>query len=217
MPTVWFIRHAESEANAGLRTTCPEKVVLTEKGKRQAEDIARIFKRSPDLIITSPYIRTEQTAFPTMQRFPQCPHEKWDVQEFTYLSPCKYQNTTLLDRRPTVNAYWERLEPLSNDGEGAESFFHFMCRVQETVQRLYRLHDEFVAVFGHEQFLRAVLWFLLLGDAAPDYRCRETMERFHRFFTSFTMPNGSLIKVQLQVDEAPWISQLMTSHLSLRA
>lgn len=213
MPMVWFIRHAESEANAGLRTTYPEEVALTEKGKRQAEKIAQIFTHSPNLIVTSPYIRTTQTAFPTIQRFPQCPHETWPVQEFTYLSPRKYHNTTLLDRSPTVNAYWQKLEPLYNDGEGAESFFYFMYRVQETLQRLARLRDDFVALFGHAQFLRAALWSLLLGDAAPDYHCRKMMERFYHFFTSLAMPNGALIKVQLREGEAPWISHLTTGHL----
>src|SRR5947199_2089152 len=85
-PTVWFIRHAESEANAGLSTTDPMHIALTPKGQRQAQQIAQFFPRPPSLIIASHYIRTQQTAEPTCARFPWVPREIWPVHEFTYLA-----------------------------------------------------------------------------------------------------------------------------------
>ncbi len=120
MPTVWFIRHAESEANAGLPSSSPIQVGLTAKGIKQAKQIALSFQKPPDLIITSPYMRTKQTAEPTLQRFPDVLHEEWPVHEFTYLTRFLDQPTTISDRRPTVNAFRQRRDPFYTDGEGAE-------------------------------------------------------------------------------------------------
>src|SRR5579862_7102186 len=136
MSTIRFIRHGESEANAGLPTVYPAEITLTARGIEQARRIGPTFFRSPDLIIYSPYKRAKQTALPTTLLFPYCPTEPWPVQEFTYLSLDKYRDTTIHDRRPHVNAYWERLDALFSDGEDTESFCAFMLRTQSAVHKL---------------------------------------------------------------------------------
>src|SRR5262245_50607839 len=84
---VWLIRHAESEGNAGLVTSQPDTIPLTKKGIEQALRLADSFTRAPALIVTSPFIRTLQSAEPTIGRFPAVRQEQWQVQEFTHLSP----------------------------------------------------------------------------------------------------------------------------------
>src|SRR5215470_7931926 len=96
----WLIRHAESEGNAGLATSRPDTIPITGKGIEQASYLADSFSRAPALIVTSPYIRTQQSAKPTIQRFPTARQEQWEVQEFTYLSPARYMDTTADDRMP---------------------------------------------------------------------------------------------------------------------
>jgi broad specificity phosphatase PhoE len=215
MPTAWFIRHAESEANAGLPTTSPAGVKLTSRGRKQAESIARAFTTQPDMIITSPYIRTKQTAIPTVERFPRTRQSEWQVQEFTYLSPSQYQNTTIDQRRPLANAYWQRLDPFYVDGEGAESFSQFMYRVQETLTKLTRLEDEFITIFSHEQFIRAILWTLYMGEEwiAEYSERREGMECFHQFLKAFSMRNGSIVQLTWEPGEIPVPGKIMTDHL----
>ena len=215
MPTVWFIRHAESEANAGLATISPASVRLTGRGRKQAEYIARAFTTQPDKIVTSPYIRTEQTAHPALERFPGCQHEEWDVQEFTYLSPYENQNTTIEQRRTLAQAYWQRLNPFYVDGEGAESFHQFMQRVQGTLNKLTLLQDEFIAIFSHEQFIRAILWRLYMGEEwVEEYSKREEgMECFRRFLKAFSMPNGSIVQLSWEPGETPAPGKIMTDHL----
>ncbi|MBV9692045.1 MAG: histidine phosphatase family protein [Ktedonobacteraceae bacterium] len=108
MPKVWFIRHGESEANAGLPTLFPMKTALTSNGIKQAEYIAQSFPRPPSLIITSKYIRAWQTAQPTVKRYPQARlvhPDDWPVHEFTYLSPSRVARTTLQERKHLVDAY----------------------------------------------------------------------------------------------------------------
>lgn len=215
MPTVWFIRHGESEANAGLATISPASVKLTSRGRKQAEYIARAFTTQPDQIITSPYIRTKQTAIPTLERFPRSQHDEWDVQEFTYLSPSEYQNTTIEQRRPLAQAYWQSLNPFYVDGDGAESFSQFMHRVQETLYKLSTLEDEFIVIFSHEQFIRAILWTLYMGEEwIAEYSEREKgMECFRQFLKAFSMPNGSIVKLSWEPGEIPAPGKIMTDHL----
>ena len=66
MVSIWLIRHGESEANAGLPTSDVALIELTEKGHQQAQKVASAFTQAPSLIVTSPYIRTKQTAQPTI-------------------------------------------------------------------------------------------------------------------------------------------------------
>ena len=84
MRTVLLIRHGESLSNAGKPTSSPQNVPLTKLGKKQAEYIAEYLKsQSPlDLIVTSSYARSKQTAEQTILSFPLVPQKEWLVQEF---------------------------------------------------------------------------------------------------------------------------------------
>lgn len=213
MPAVRFIRHAESEANVGQATEHPATIKLTPKGIEQAHAIADSFMRAPDLIITSPYKRTHETAQPTLSRFPHVPHEEWPVEEFTYLSPLDTL-TTPLDRKPKVDAFWQRQDPLYVDGEGTESFAGFITRVQNVIKRLREAKELSVVVFSHEQFILAILWLFLKNKLAPGSSlCPDSMKQFKEFLVTFRIPNGAILPMQLQDDDQIWISNVVTSHL----
>src|SRR5690348_14946487 len=108
MYKVFLIRHGESEANAGLATTHPKDVKLTSRGHEQARQIATFLGEytSLNLIVTSSYLRTKQTAEPTKKKFLFETAEEWEVQEFTYLAPRYLGHSTINERRPLVDAYW---------------------------------------------------------------------------------------------------------------
>src|SRR5213083_102674 len=126
MKEIYFIRHCESQGNAGLTTHLPETIALTGKGFEQARYIPSIFAKAPALIVTSPFLRTKQTAETTIAAFPEATIEEWNAQEFTYLSLVKYADTTMEFRRPFVKAYWDKCETEYCDGDGAESFSAFI-------------------------------------------------------------------------------------------
>ncbi len=96
MKRLHLIRHAESHSNAGLPTERPGTYPITALGRAQAERFA-LSGGEPDLIVTSPYVRTQMTAEPFRKRFPDVPHETWPVQEWTFLSPEYYKGTTFDD------------------------------------------------------------------------------------------------------------------------
>jgi hypothetical protein len=79
-------------------------IPLSETGKQQADVVAQSFDRSPDLIVTSPFLRARHTAVPTTERFPSVPVTHWPVEEFTYLGRLHGRRTTGLERRPLVDA-----------------------------------------------------------------------------------------------------------------
>jgi broad specificity phosphatase PhoE len=209
MATVWFIRHAESEANAGLPTRDPATTQLTPTGHQQAQRIATLLPQAPSLIVTSPYSRTRQTAQPTLDRFPTVPHVEWNIQEFTFLSPERYKNTTTHERFPMAENYWRQRDPFHIDGVGAESFAMFVERVQQIRSQLLQFNDEFVVLFSHERFIRGVLWLSLAGmnPIAP-----SAMNQFQAFIQSFKLPNAAILKCNLNPSEV-WFSELIVSHL----
>lgn len=209
MVTVWFIRHAESESNAGLPTSDPFAIKLTDRGHQQAKQIALSFTQQPSLIVTSPYLRTKETAQFTIERFSSTPQAEWLVQEFTYLSLDRRYQTTNLERRPKVAAYWQKCDPFYVDGEGAESFANLSDRIQYLRKQIEQLDAEFVAVFSHGLFLRAVLWSWLTN---PVEISSDSMRQFRAFADSFKFPNGAILKLQLYNSNI-WFSPIITSHL----
>ncbi len=64
-----FVRHGQSTGNAGVPCHDLASIELTELGWRQAHEVARAWTDTPTLIVTSPYLRTRQTAEATIRRF----------------------------------------------------------------------------------------------------------------------------------------------------
>jgi len=209
MVTVWLIRHGESHANMGRTTAHPAAVELTEEGLNQARQIAAAFPHAPVMIVSSPYMRAQQTALLTRQRFPEVLVDEWPVQEFTYLSPPRFKNTSASDRRPASDAYWTLANPLHVDGDGAESFADLMGRVQAMKDRLKEMDGGLVAVFTHGLFIQAVLWSSFIGTIELN---ATGMKQFRAFTTGFNLPNGAIIQLLLNEDDF-WMSAIHTEHL----
>lgn len=187
---VRFFRHGESAANAGLPSDDPGAIPLTARGEAQAMEIAGRIGGLPDLIVTSPFLRARQTAAPTIARFPAAPVVSLPIQEFTYLSPSRCAGTTVLQRRPWAEAYWQAADPERLEGEDAESFSLFHRRVSDALLQLagYRrqgLRD--ILVFGHGQFLQAIRLFIAGQLASVD---GSAMRRFRQIDLGTPIANG---------------------------
>ena len=213
MQTILLIHHGESQSDAGLPTSHPETIALTQSGIKQAECIAEYLRYhfSLDLIVTSSYQRTKQTAAPTKLFFPSIPEKEWPVQEFTYLSSMHGEDSTVDDRRPLVDAYWEMCNPGYFDGPGSESFEQFIERTRDVM--IYLQHGEeydTIAMFSHEQFICALLW---LWQRNPVNLSRETMQEFRSFLNMNSLVNGAIVRVQFNSGDEPWRYEVITSHL----
>ena len=211
MRHIWFIRHGESEANAGLPTSDPDTIALTRKGERQAELVANEFKTQPDRIIYSPFSRTLATAQPTIQRYPSVPCEQWPIHEFTYLSPTRCVNTTIAERRPWVDEYWQRSDPHFVDGDGAEAFADLSGRVSQMFESLKESPpDAFYAAFTHGMFMNAIL-FSVMTDFSPV--TAQSMALFKKLMETSPVPNCAILKCIITDDGQVYVSSLSLDHL----
>lgn len=209
MSIIWFIRHTQSQANAGERTIDPALIELTHLGKEQAIHIAEFFEQQPDIVVTSPYLRTRQTAQPLLDRLLNVPHEVWPVQEFTYLDYNRCRNTTVIERRPLVNEYWERNDPYYIDGERAESFASLLERVAQMWQKLRDEYDgKWVVIYSHAQFIRAALWYWLYADMKVS---PQGMKSYRSFSFAIPIPNAAIIK--LRYESEVWYSPVQIRHI----
>ena len=155
---IYLIRHAESESNAGGKTASAKDTLLTEKGVQQSMDLLQRISEKPDLIVVSPYLRTQQTAAPLIKKYAATPVEMWNVQEFTYLETEQYDGTTQVERKVMTEAYLLQNDPDLVRGPGAESFKQMLQRVDELFDRLKKMDsNKFVVIFSHVRFMRAVL------------------------------------------------------------
>jgi len=119
---IWLIRHAESESSAGKRSSDPAEIPLSQNGFEQAKNMVKKFIDPPNLVVASPYIRTQETAAPLLKKYSDVPIEQWKVHEFTFPYPSICQNTTQVERLPMVIKYWEECDLAYCDGQGTESF-----------------------------------------------------------------------------------------------
>lgn len=211
MTVIWLIRHGESVSNAGLQTTHPAASEQTPLGHRQAAAVAQAFDASPDLLVVSRYVRAQQAAAPTRNRFPQVPVAEWLVHEFTYLAPEHYAGTTGAYRQPLRRAYWQRCDPASCDGDGAESFHALIARARACLVQLRERRESFIAIFGHGRFTQTLLWLLL---EQPEEIGTTQMRDFHDFCHGLHLPNGAIVPLRYSADEGFWIGQIRIAHLA---
>lgn len=207
--SIWIIRHAQSQSNAGLATIGPHENGLSELGYRQSKCIPTAIKQSPDLIVTSPYLRTQLTAQPLIEQFPHTPVEVWQIQEFTYLGLQLDQPTTTLARKPLSKAYWDRCDPEYVDGPNAESLVQLMERVRTALNQLQQ-QSGFVVVFSHGFFIKAMLWQILADPTVID---AVAMHRLLGFSRGFRVPNASILQMEFESGGIPHWSSFITNHL----
>ncbi len=171
-----FIRHGQSTANIGLPVRDISLIELTDFGWQQAKELAATWTERPDLIVLSPFLRTQQTAAATIERFPDVPVETWPIEEFCYLQPHRW--TELPDQfMPDVVEYWRGCDPEFCDGDGAESFQTLLDRAASALGRLQAMPDDtLVYLFSHGHFIQAVCSVL----TEPHLDARGKMQKFWR-------------------------------------
>lgn len=190
--TLWLVRHGESTMNRGVWTQNPAASELTETGIEQAKETAMRVTEQPDLIISSPMLRAEQTRSYISNNWPKAPTSIWPIQELIYLSPDKLQDLTPTEKKQLIESYWEQSDPLYRDGEHAESFDSFLQRVHQFHRNIMK-HQGFIVAVGHGQFFKAYQLGLLHGFQAS----AAWMKRFRQEEIKKPMKNGEIYRITL--------------------
>lgn len=193
-----FVRHGQSTGNAGIPCHDLALLELTDLGWQQATEVAASWTGTPDLIVTSPYLRTQQTAAATILRFPDVSVEVWPLQEFTYLQPNRWNGTLSSERKPYLQRYWSEADPEFCDGEGAESFATLLDRARATLHRLAALPTEsLVYVFSHGQFIQAVRSLIVDSESSDREKMRE-------FWGKGAPAIGNAERIELRMEDGLW-------------
>lgn len=210
MKKIWLVRHCESISNAGQTTFDPVSIPLTPLGWQQSQILLDSFEVTPNLIVTSPFIRTQQTAVNVRNKFPEVLHEEWPVQEFSYLSFKRYANTNSNERKPAVKEYWDRCDPKYCDGDGAESFCDLIDRIDATIEKIKERSEAFVVIFTHGQFMKVFWWYL--KNSEVNFRTESIrMKHVENFINRIDIDNGAILKLKL-FGNNKWDIQLQGLH-----
>jgi broad specificity phosphatase PhoE len=214
-----FVRHGQSLANSGGRTSDHDTNPLTELGRTQAKGFAERIDCKPTLIVTSPFLRAQQTAEPLRQRFPDVPVEEWPIQEFTFLEPSLHRNTSEADRDPHVSSYWQRGDSEHVGGPGAESFTSFLSRAREAIRRVVNRGlvnrtdgGGCIVIFSHGYFMQALRMVLLFPNAAD----AELMANFLRFHSVNFIQNVDSLEFEVRDDKIHLIRQPLSASFTLQ-
>ncbi len=192
---IWFFRHAQSEANANKEYKANEfsisLVPLSEFGFKQAEELPNHFSSPPDLIITSPFLRTKQTAEPVLKKYPNVLQEEWPIHEFVYLSLDRCFGTTIDERKPFSDEYWQNSNPFHLDGRGAERFVDFIDRAHNTIEMIKNRKEKFIVLFSHEFAIAAIGYIL---EKTPKEITSKEMREYREHLLSNRIPNATKIE-----------------------
>ena len=167
MTTLYFMRHAESEANLADILASQLDFQLTETGKKDAQQIAKEVQQNHpiDHIICSSLIRAQQTAAPFAELFSLTPSIDSRVIEQDL---GKYAGKTYaeLEDEPKYchdrNLRWNWIP----EGEG-ESYAMIAARLQPFFDDMFKAKQEHILIITHAVTLRLIKAILL--NILPDY------------------------------------------------
>lgn len=204
LSTITFIRHGQSVANAGGVSIPHPEIPLSPLGETQSRVLADLLPHDPPLVLTSDYLRTQQTAAPFVERIGRTARQNSLLHEFDNFDFSVIKGLTGDQREPIREAYWAKADPHYRMGPQAETFYEFEQRVQAFMPQLDELPHGTV-VFGHGMWIGLMIW-KQLGFSAGD---ATTMSAFRRFQLGLPMPNcavyhlnkGTSGRWHVQVDE----------------
>ena len=196
---VIFVRHGQSTANAGVWNDDFAAIELTKLGHEQSAALAEAWQEAPAFIVVSPFVRTQQTARPTIARFPHVPVETWDVHEFTYWDMANWKGSSPDLQPQEVERFWTACDPHYKHGPGAETFADLLGRAEDALRRLAQMDvPGDIVVFTHGHFIQALRHTLLF----PDWTPRQKMLNFKTFDRERWVANTE--KVVVEFDGRNW-------------
>ncbi|MBI0113524.1 histidine phosphatase family protein [Gilliamella apicola] len=189
MKNIYFIRHAQSEANTGGITKPNKEINLTADGMLQAKKIAQNFDVIPTEIFTSEYYRTQQTAAPLLQKHHLSATVLPCLNEFNTLCHKAINGLNGEERLPITIKYWQDSIPDLRHGETAQTFNEFYQQVSSFNKEIKHIPNNSV-IFGHGMWLALYIW-QQLGFSNKCERATE-MQLFRKFQLGLPIPNTAL-------------------------
>lgn len=213
MRYVYFVRHGESEFNAGGIIKDEHEIALTQKGHEQAQFIAeRVSHLEVDSIISSDLLRARQTAAHIAEKTGKSVETSALFRERKYPS----SGLGLSLAHPSV----QEVERLMIERFGDETYVHsdeelfseLKDRALLALTFLTERTDESVVVVTHGIFLRMLLAVAIFGSEVTGQEAAKIVQRFKTINTGLTL---------LEYDPsrwgsyAPWGIRVWNDHAHL--
>jgi broad specificity phosphatase PhoE len=205
---VFFVRHAESLANAGGVTMPHAAIPLSATGRKQAAALAARLPATPSAVLVSRMVRTWQTAAPYCASIGMEPRQDAALDEFSLIDDSLIAGMDGAERRRFVGDYWRHPDPHRRWGAKADTFAEFAGRVQDFIARLDELADLSV-IFGHGIWLIMLHWLM----AGKPTLTASDMQAFQRYRLDFAMPNCATFKLERSKSSA-WTIAAQTGAIS---
>ncbi|MBX4209159.1 histidine phosphatase family protein [Candidatus Parcubacteria bacterium] len=209
MKKIYFIRHGESEGNAGpIRQTAVTS--LTEKGRSQAVFVAeRCAKLSIDAIISSTMTRAKETAEMIIKRTSK---------------PVEYSDLFIERRRPSEVIGKHKDDPIALKAEkeirsrfheqgwrfsDEENFDDLKERALAALRHLAERPEENILVVTHGIFMRVTIACAVFGDKLTGEECDQ-------FIRAFPMENTGITLLSYdEKEKSPWRVWVWNDHAHL--
>ena len=185
MKRVYLVRHGESEANVSGIASGPE-TPLTPEGERQAAAIAdRVSRVDIDIIISSPYLRTKETAR-IINEIAQKPIEYSDLfvekrNPTEHLGKMIYNPNEVRSSEHFIDPNWKHSDE--------DNFSEIKARVLKAIEYLLARPEEKILVVSHGWFLRVFIAAQLFGETL-------TVDEYARMWRYLATRNTGLTLVE---------------------
>lgn len=179
MKRVYFVRHAKSVANETRTVEIDDQAVpLSSEGEKQADSVAGRFRKIPiDIIISSHFIRTRQTAEEIKEVTGKEIIESELFRERRHPSMLKGKQ---MDSKEVVDVrklLYENAHKKDWYHSDEENYWDLLDRARKAVTFLDERNEKSIAVVTHAVFMKAILTVMMFGDDAQPYHY-EAMYHF---------------------------------------
>ncbi len=206
MKTFYFVRHGESESNVGEKFVDDEMAELTEKGRGQADALARRCQRLRiDAILASPLLRTKETA-ETISRSINIPVEY--SRDFVERPVPSVLHGRLRKDEEASRILKEWEEGILMD---TEEFSGVKERAARALACLESRPEDHVLVVTHGYFMRTILAHVIFG---PSFNAHE-LGRIVRAIPNTEKSHISVFRYYEDGRENPWKLWVWNDHAHL--
>lgn len=188
MKTIYFVRHGESEDNAGTYLVQGPETPLTKLGHEQARFIAeRASKLEFDVVIASPMQRAQQTAGHIVERTGKPLVTEALISERSMPTSVigkpadDPQVATLMARRE------ESMVDPSIRVEDAENFSDLSARAGKALEYLAARPEKKILVVSHGIFLRTIVARIIFGESLTADEFKKVLQAFRTKNTGLTL------------------------------
>jgi broad specificity phosphatase PhoE len=207
-PTVFLIRHGQSQANAGGVTLENPVVPLTELGALQARTLAALLPNATPAVWSSPFKRALDTAAPYCERLGVSAKIHPDLREFEVIDTLSMRGCPFAEREAVLTRYWLAAEPDVRTGPHGETFREFHERMSHLRRDILPTLPDGSVIFGHGLCMSLLFW-QLWGFEKVD---QAAMIHFRRFQLGFPTPN-TVVYGLTQVAPDQWALRVNESAL----